>query len=335
MDTLTHIVLGACIGEAIAGKQLGKKALVLGALAQNIPDIDFVASFWLPVTGDVVVHRGITHSILFVLLVSPLLALCSARLFRSAGLTFKTWVVFWGLQMFVHIFIDAFNAYGTGWFEPFSHYRVSFNSMYVADPLFSIWPAIAMIMLIVLRRTSNKRMRWVKAGVGLCSLYLVIGVCFKVFVDKTVEKEIADKGIAGNRYFTTPTPLNNLLWYVVAEKDSGYYTGYRSVFDKRKLELHYVSRNDALLRPEAGNKDVDVLRQFSQGYYTADMWHDTLVFNVLRFGEMRGWERDHPQFVFHYFVKQPDNNELIVQRGRFAGWDKAAVLAFLRRMKGV
>ena len=29
-------------------------------------------------------------------------------------------------------FIDAFNNYGVGWFEPFSHERISFNAIYVA-----------------------------------------------------------------------------------------------------------------------------------------------------------------------------------------------------------
>ena len=335
MDTLTHIVLGACIGEAIAGRQIGKKALILGALAQNIPDIDFVASFWLPVAGDVLAHRGFTHSILFVLLLSPLLAWCSSKMFRSSGINFGRWGLFWGLQMGVHIFIDAFNAYGTGWFEPFSHYRVSFNTMFVADPLFSIWPAIAMVALLLLKRASSKRMLWVKIGLGLSIVYLVIGICFKLSIDGKVEKVLGGNAIRGREYFTTPTPLNNMLWYVVAKDDSGYYTGYRSVFDKSDLRLHFVSRGDSLLVPQVGKNDLDKLLQFSNGYYTAEMWHDTLVFNVMRFGEMRGWERPDPRFVFHYFLTQPDDNKLIVQRGRFAGWDKAAVLAFWRRIKGI
>ena len=62
MDSLTHIVLGASIGEAIAGKRLGKKALVIGAIANSFPDIDIVASFWLPLTKDLLAHRGFTHS---------------------------------------------------------------------------------------------------------------------------------------------------------------------------------------------------------------------------------------------------------------------------------
>ena len=60
MDSLTHIVLGACIGEAVAGKKLGKKAMLLGAIAQSVPDIDFVTTFWLSDSKDIVAHRGIT-----------------------------------------------------------------------------------------------------------------------------------------------------------------------------------------------------------------------------------------------------------------------------------
>ncbi len=334
MDTLTHIVLGACIGEAIAGKQLGKKALLLGALAQNIPDIDFVASFCLPVSSDVLAHRGFTHSILFAALLTPLLAWCSAKLLRENGLSFKKWVMFWGLEILVHIFIDAFNAYGTGWFEPFCHYRVAFNTLFVADPLFTLWPAVAMAVLLIIKTTSKKRMLWAKAGLVLSALYLVAGVGFKLFIDHAVERDIHDKGIAANDYFTTPTPLNNLLWYVVVKNNSGYNTGYRSVFDNGATDLRFVSCNDSLLKSDAGKKDIGQLLRFSRGYYTADMWHDTLVLNDLYFGEMMGWQGPQPRYVFHYFLSQPDANKLIVQRGRFAGWDRATVVAFLRRIKG-
>ena len=42
MVSITHIALGACMGEAFSGKQLGKKATLWGAIAQSIPDIDFI-----------------------------------------------------------------------------------------------------------------------------------------------------------------------------------------------------------------------------------------------------------------------------------------------------
>ena len=61
MDSITHIALGACMGEAFAGKTLGKKAMLWGALAQSIPDIDFIASFWMDTSSNLLAHRGFTH----------------------------------------------------------------------------------------------------------------------------------------------------------------------------------------------------------------------------------------------------------------------------------
>jgi inner membrane protein len=335
MDTLTHIVLGACIGEAIAGKQIGKKALVLGAIAQNIPDIDFVASFWLPTSADLLAHRGFTHSILFALLLTPLLAMRSQRLSGKGGMTLRRWIYFWGIQIFVHIFIDAFNAYGTGWFEPFSHYRVSFNTMFVADVLFMIPPAIACMMLVILKAKNAKRKLWAWIGLGCCSLYLLYGIANKMIIDHFLQHDLQNEHKQVRRFITTPTPLNNMLWYIIAENDSGYYIGYRSVFDRSKsIDFHYAYRNDALLRSANNKTDLDRLLRFSEGYYTAQMWHDTLVFNDLRFGEIRGWEQPNARFVCHYYLQHPEANEMIVQRGRFAGWDKNAIETFLKRING-
>src|SRR5579872_4858703 len=70
MDSLTHIVLGAAIGELVAGRKLGKKALVVGAVANSLPDLDFLGGLWLDTSRNVCFHRGITHSLLFVLVLA-------------------------------------------------------------------------------------------------------------------------------------------------------------------------------------------------------------------------------------------------------------------------
>ncbi|MEP7144576.1 MAG: metal-dependent hydrolase, partial [Ferruginibacter sp.] len=126
MDSLTHIALGACMGEAFAGKTVGRKAMLWGALAQSIPDIDFLASLWMNTTGSLMAHRGFTHSILFCIIIAPLFSFLAERWHRPHNISFKKWLLFFGSVIFVHLFIDAFNNYGVGWFEPFSHYRISF-----------------------------------------------------------------------------------------------------------------------------------------------------------------------------------------------------------------
>jgi membrane-bound metal-dependent hydrolase YbcI (DUF457 family) len=42
--------------------------MFLGAVAQSVPDIDFIASFWTSTSENLLAHRGFTHSILFTLL---------------------------------------------------------------------------------------------------------------------------------------------------------------------------------------------------------------------------------------------------------------------------
>src|ERR1700755_728420 len=105
MDSLTHIVLGAAIGELMAGRKLGKKALLIGAAANSLPDIDFVASFWLSTARDVWAHRGITHSFLFVAVMIPVLTLLARRSLPRSTMTNKDWTLFFGLELFAHLFI--------------------------------------------------------------------------------------------------------------------------------------------------------------------------------------------------------------------------------------
>ena len=147
------------MGEAFASKKLGKRAMLWGALAQSIPDIEFVASFWMDTPSSLLAHRGFTHSLLFCALVTPVFALIAERWHRPHDISFRKWLLFFGAVIFAHLFIDAFNNYGVGWFEPFSHKRVSFHAIYVADPFFSIATGLACLAMIFYRKFPIKRRR--------------------------------------------------------------------------------------------------------------------------------------------------------------------------------
>ncbi len=335
MDSLTHLALGACMGEAFAGRTLGKKAMLWGAMAQSIPDIDFVASFWMDTSSTLLAHRGFTHSLLFCILITPFFALLAERFHRPHNIRLRKWIIFFGGTIFIHIFIDAFNNYGVGWFEPFSPKRISFNAIYVADPFFSIWPGIACIALILLKRYSPQRKKWWRFGLGLSALYLLYCTINKNGIDSDVREIFKKQHISYTRYFTTPAPLQNWLWYVVAGSDSGYYVGFRSVFDsKKEISFQFFPRNSSLLSTVHDQEELQRLIRFSQEFYTVEKWNDTLVFNDLRFGQIIGWQAPREKFVFHYFLHQPADNRLVIQRGRFAHWNRQVVLNFFTRIKG-
>lgn len=335
MDSITHIALGACIGEAFFEKGFGKKAMIWGALAQSIPDIDFLATFWMNTSENLLAHRGFTHSIIFSIIIIPVFALIAERIHRPHNISYKKWFLFFAAAVLPHIFIDGFNNYGVGWLEPFSHQRFSFNTIYVADPFFSIWPGIALLMLVILNAYHPKRKFWWKFGLFLPIFYLVYCSYNKYVINHTVKEIFVKQNLSHQRYFTTPTPLNNWLWFVVTGNDSGYYVGFRSVFDsKPTMDFQYFPRNDSLLKPLKDHEDLHRLIRFSQQFYTIEKWNDTLVFNDLRFGQIVGWQNPKEQFVFHYFLQHPDDNTMVIQRGRFAGWDFNAAVNLLKRIKG-
>jgi len=73
MDSLTQMVLGAAVGEAVLGKKLGNRAMVWGGIAGTIPDLDVIANSFLSPIDALAFHRGITHSFVFVILTALLL----------------------------------------------------------------------------------------------------------------------------------------------------------------------------------------------------------------------------------------------------------------------
>lgn len=335
MDSLTHVALGAVIGEVLLSKKIGKKALAIGAFAQYFPDVDVIASLWLPPAENLLAHRGITHSFLFAGSAAILFAYVAFRLFKKSDQSFLNWILFFLIQLLIHSLIDAFNAYGVGWFQPFLPLRISINTIYVVDPFLTLWIVVTSVVLVVTRSTYIRRHTWAMSGLIIFTGYLAYASVNKVYVNHKVEEDLRTQHISFQRYFTTPTPFNVWLWYIVAEDTAGYYIGYRSVFDSKTLSsFEYFPKNDSLLRLAKDKDAIPYLKRFSQGYYTLSYQDQKLVLNDLRYGQIAGWQNPRAPFVFYYYLDSPDENLMVIQRGRVAGWDKNSVQSLITRIKG-
>jgi inner membrane protein len=334
MDSLTHLVLGAVTGEVAARKQIGRKALVMGAAAQYLPDLDVMAALWLDPADNLIAHRGITHSFLFVVTASIVLAWIARSVFKNPVTPWSFWIGFFALQFSLHIFIDAFNAYGAGWLEPFSNEKISFHTLYVVDPFFTL-PLIVSLIALLLARQARFRKQLALYGLGLAGLYLLIAIGMRWKVVATVKSDTTTLTVQQDNVLVTPTPLNSLLFFVAVGDHSGFYTGHVSVFDDSDPTRYtYFLQKETLLESSNATSTIRTLKSFSNGFYIAELWGDTLVFNDLRFGQMKGWMDPRGKFVFHYFVDYPRENTLVMQRGRFAGWDSETVQGLLVRMRG-
>lgn len=334
MDSITHIALGACVGQLIAGKKFGKKALLWGAVAQSLPDIDFMAGLWCDPAQDLLAHRGFTHSFLFVLLVAVGLAMAADRWHRSFGI--RHWLFFFLCQLSLHVLLDSLNAYGTAWWEPFSHQRVSFHLLFVADPLFSLPLIVAAIALVFAGKGSGlASSRLILVAFIMSGLYLFSALLSKRIIDQRLQRTLEQKNIPVLSFFSTPAPLTSWFWYYAVRSGDGFYIGYSSVFDTPgPLPLTYFPRQDSLLNPVHDREDLQHLLRFSEGYFVVQQWKDSLVWSDLRFGQMRGWQDPRSRFTFYYFLGHRDQNALLIQRGRWAGWSRQNFWDYLQRVAG-
>ena len=106
MDSLTQIVLGASIAEASLGKKIGNKAIVLGAIAGTIPDLDIITRFFVDDLSASVMHRGFSHSLIFPFLAAPILAWISKKIYsRYSDVSFKDWFKMFFFNFYFHSWV--------------------------------------------------------------------------------------------------------------------------------------------------------------------------------------------------------------------------------------
>jgi inner membrane protein len=335
MDSLTHIILGAAIGEAVLGKKIGRKAMLWGAIADTIPDLDIFASPCFSHAQQLMVHRGITHSIFFVAVMSPLLGWIFSKWYENDNTTWKnwSWLFFWGL--FSHIILDAFTCYGTGWFEPFNSYRVSFNSIFVADPFYTLPFLICVLIALIAKNGSPERIKWNKISLIISTAYLAFTIVNKQHVHDKMETSLNQQNIHTSDFVTTPTPLNNFLWMAYAKDTSGFWFGYYSVFDKtNKINYVHVNQNNLLIAPYKEDESVQLLKQFSKGYYCITNKNQDIYFNDIRFGQIGGWDKPTDEFVFSFKLKKDADNSMALDRSKFNGSYADAVASLITRIKG-
>ena len=96
MDSLTQIVLGAAVAEASLGKKIGNRAMIWGAIAGTLPDLDVIANGFMTPVDALAFHRGPTHSALYLFITSFILGWI---VFRMYQLPFQKWfgIVGWSI----------------------------------------------------------------------------------------------------------------------------------------------------------------------------------------------------------------------------------------------
>lgn len=310
MDSLTQIVLGAACGEVTLGKKEGNKALLWGAIAGTIPDLDTLSSLWMDVVDSNYHHRAATHSILFAVVMAPVFGYLVSKIHRKQRTSWWAWsqLFFWGF--FTHPLLDSCTTWGTKLFWPFTDWAISIKSIFVIDPLYTLPFLICLILASFMRRTNQKRRKLAWMGIGLSTSYLLLTLIFKAVTFREFQSALENQFIQYKRIDTRPSPLNSILWAANVEADDTYYIGYRSLFDTKSIEFSSIKGQHHLLEPYRDDFKVNRLVQMSDGWFTIEQPNDsTLVFNDLRFGRLENFDGQPGDFVFSYLIHLNEHNK--------------------------
>ena len=285
MDSLTQIVLGAAVAEVVGGKKLGNKAPLWGAIAGTIPDLDVFLRFFYHPIDAALVHRGFSHSILFAVLCSPIFAFLVHRIYKQKY-AYKTWLWLFFFGIITHPMLDMFTNYGTQFLWPLD-YRITFNTVFVVDPLYTLPFGLCVLIVLFLKPTNKWRSRINLAGVYYSSAYLIWGVVVKLFILSNSTNYFSEAKYNTENEMVTPMPLTSFYWMILGEDKENYYVGYKSIFKSfQPKDIDVIPKNQVKLDSLVW-KDVnytDKLKFISNNYYNLEFKKDTVIFYDLRFG---------------------------------------------------
>ncbi len=330
MDSLTQIALGAAVGEAVAGKKAGNKAMAWGAVAGTIPDLDIVLNPLLDNVQQLAMHRGISHSFFFALCAAPLLGWLLSKLHRMSRAGFRDWTLLGGLCFVTLILLDVFTIYGTLLFRPFSEYPAAYGAMFIIDPLYTLPLIFGLIATLIARAVSRTGVRWNTIGLAVASLYLLYAIGARAYAESVFRGQLAAQGIPHERVFVGPLPLNTLSWNVLADDPDGdrvHFAVY-SLFDDLKEQpmlFRSVAKRSERIAGAEDSRAVARLLWFSRGYYTIRKNPESgaLSFNDMRFGRTDAWlEADGDYiFIFDLEANPPDSRNFVNFARRQPGFD--------------
>jgi len=339
MDSITQATLGAAVGEVVLGHKVGNKAIFWGGVAGTLPDLDILAYPLMDQIAQLGWHRGPSHAFFFLTIAAPILAFVIHKIKRREETTWRDWTLLVYFAFITHVLLDAFTIYGTQLFQPFNNWPVSFNSISIVDPLYTIPLLATVIVVLFISKKLTIRRKVIISGLLISTLYLGIAFGNKLHVNSVAKSNFETKGIIAEKFITTPTIFNSLLWRVTAKAGDGFYVGYYSILDSSlNIDFTYLDQNYHLLKPKLKTDAVRRLLWFSRGYYIVREIEGQIQMADIRFGTIDVGQPESSRFIFEWALKPNKENP---KRGKIVKQDfsevdfNAAFVQLWRRVRGI
>lgn len=310
MDSLTQIVLGAAVGEAVLGKKAGNKAMLYGAIAGTMPDFDTFASHFTDTVTALEIHRGFTHSIVFSVVFAPVFGWLVSRWEKTAIWKNWSWLFFWGFL--THPLLDAHTTWGTQLFWPLD-LRLAYKNIFVIDPLYTLPFLVFVILAMRKKRTSPKRRKLNNLGLIVSSAYMLLTLILKGITYQKFTKALQQQNIQYSEIETKPSPFNTILWTANVDTKDAYLIGHYSFFDAQPIQFTAYPKNHEWLEDLKDEENVQRLIKITKGWYTITKENEKLYLNDLRFG-LLGFSPSAKNFTFSFQLDKKNGEVIITEK---------------------
>lgn len=161
MDNITHTLVGITLGRTLRSKNVARSraAIWTAVLGNNFPDLDVIQGRFTNRIGldrnleYLLHHRGYTHTILFALIMTPVVAWLGSLLARNRK-DWKAMLPLAGLSILLHIAADFMNNYGVHPFFPFNNQWYYGDTLFILEPL--LWISILPLGILEIRNWIGK-----------------------------------------------------------------------------------------------------------------------------------------------------------------------------------
>lgn len=265
MDSLTQGLLGAATFAIVKDKHIGKKALLIGAIAGTIPDLDvFLAPFYNDIEF-LTIHRSFSHSIGLAIFLSLLLGEIFYRIYNRKQ-SRKSWNIAFFLALLTHSLLDWCTTYGTKLISPFDDHLFSLNSIHVFEPIYTTL-LLAGILIHLIKSKYNLKSKALKYSLILSTCYLLVGIISKNHAYYHFKAQLEKDNIVYEDILVSPTPLNIFLWHGIVKQKNGYQFSTYSIFDRTKSIIYqFVKSDDGILSEVADNRLIKYFLEYTQGF---------------------------------------------------------------------
>lgn len=290
MDSVSQFALGAAVAVAALGNRTRPwRAVLWGGIVGTLPDLDVLFDH-----GDAVrnmlAHRSESHAVVWLTLATPVLAFAIARLHRERHL-FGRWCLAVWLSLVTHPLLDAMTIYGTRLLLPFADTPLGLGSLFIIDPAYTL-----PLLLGTTAFLRTGRRRWNTLGLVLSTAYAAWSVVAQQQALAVARQSLQTQGIAVERVLATATPLQTILWRLVATDAGHVYEAHWSLLDgDEPIEWTRIDRGLPLREALRDSRAVADLVAFTGGFWKLWQEEDRVLMADVRMGM-------EPRYVFTFLV---------------------------------